>query len=185
MHFRCMFTLLKRFCVGRIRLSPWCFYYCIWHAHAFSCICTLHSLYSSILIMIGAFLHVFLSLSFFRLVALWHLNENLLHPETLFVSWHLLLLILLLLMFGSMMIKPDKTFWRTFLDKAFIRNAKSFCQTSPTLTYPLSFTIRVGSHCVTSQPLAHLYLYRSSTPTCMDLIIHYPSLSLTFKVRAL
>ena len=29
---------------------------------------------------------------------------------------------------------------RTFLDKVFIRNAKSFWRTSPTLTFPLSFT---------------------------------------------
>ena len=91
-----------------------------------------------------------LSLSFFRLVALWHLNENLLCPGTLFVSGHPLLLILLPLIFGSVMIKPDRAFQRTFLDEAFIWNAKSFCQTPLTLTYPLSFTVGVGSHCVMS-----------------------------------
>ena len=128
---------------------------------------------------------VFLSLplSFFRLVALWHLNENLLRPGILFDLGHLLLLILLPHMFDSMMIKPDRTFGRTFLDEAFIRNTKSFCQTSPTLTYPLSFTIVVGSHCVMSWSLVHPCLYRSSTPTCMDLIIQYLSLSLAFEVR--
>ena len=36
---------------------------------------------------------------------------------------------------------------RTSLDEAFIRNAKSFCQTLPTLTFPLSFTVGDGSHC--------------------------------------
>ena len=67
------------------------------------------------------------SLSLSRLIALWHLNENLLCLKTLFISKHPLLRILLPLMFDSMMIKPDKTFRRTFLDEAFIRNAKSFC----------------------------------------------------------
>ena len=91
------------------------------------------------------------------LVASWHLNVNLLHPETLFVPRHPLLLILLPLLFSSMMIKPDRTFQKTFLNEAFIRNAKSFCRTSPTLTYPLSFTVGVGSYCVTSQSLVHLF----------------------------
>ena len=122
-----------------------------------------------------------LFLSFFLLVALWHLNENLLRPGTLFV---LVLLILLPLMFGSMMIKPNKTFRRTFLDEAFIQNAKSFSRTSPTLTYLLSFTVGVGSHYVTSWSFVHLSLYRSSTLTYMDLIIQYLSLSLAFEVCA-
>ena len=157
-----------------------------------------------------------LSLSFFRLVVLLHLNKNLLRSKTLFVPGHLLLLILLPFMFGfviikadwtfrrtfldeafillllillplmfdSMMIKADRTFWRTFLDEAFIRNAKSFYQTSPTLTYSLSFTVGVGSHCVMSRSLVHPCLYRSSTPTFMNLIIHDLSLSLAFEVRA-
>ena len=119
------------------------------------------------------------------LVASWHLNVNLLHPETLFVPRHPLLLILLPLLFSSMMIKPDRTFQKTFLNEAFIQNAKSFCRTSPTLTYPLSFTVGVGSHYVTSWSLIHLCLYRSSTLTYMDLIIQYLSLSLAFKVQAL
>ena len=51
------------------------------------------------------------------------------------------------------MIKPVRTFWRTFLDEAFIRNVKSFYQIFLILTLPLSSTIGVGSHCVTSQSL--------------------------------
>ena len=81
--------------------------------------------------------------------------------------------------------KAHKDFLENFLDEAFIRNAKSFCQTSPTLTYPLSFTIGIGSHCVTSRSLVHPCLFRSSTPTCMDLIIQYLSLLLAFEVRTL
>ena len=105
--------------------------------------------------------------------------------ETLFVPGHPLLLILFPHMFGSVMIKPDRTFRRNFLVKAFIRNAKSFCWTSPTLTYPLSFTVRVRNHCVKSRSLIHPCLFKSSTPTCMDLITQYLSLLLAFEVRAL
>ena len=75
---------------------------------------------------------LFLSLFFFQLVTLWHLNGNPLRPRTLFISGHLLLLpplILLHLTSSSMMIKPIRTFQRTFHDAAFIRNAKSFYQT--------------------------------------------------------
>ena len=120
----------------------------------------------------------------FTLVESWHLNVGLLRPRTIFVLGHPLLLILLPHMFSSMIIKPDRTFWRIFLDKAFIRNVKSFFWTSLTLTYPLLFTIGVGSHCVTSWSLIHPCLSRSSTPTCMYLIIQYLSLLLTFEVRA-
>ena len=86
----------------------------------------------------------------FTLVASWHLNVNLLHLGTLFIPEHPLLLTLLPHMFDFMMIKPDRTFQRTSLNETFIRNAKSFCRTSLTLTYLLSFTVGVGSHCVTS-----------------------------------
>ena len=74
---------------------------------------------------------------------------------------------------------------RNFLDEAFIRNTKSFCRTSPTLTYPLSFTVGVGSHYVTSRSLVYSCFSRSSTPTCMNLIIQYLFLLLAFEVRAL
>ena len=93
------------------------------------------------------------------LVALWHLNRNPLHPETLFVLGHLLLLLLLILLhltFGSVMIKPIRTFQRTFHNTAFIRNAKSFYRTFPILTFPLSSTLGVGSHCVASRSLVPL-----------------------------
>ena len=64
-----------------------------------------------------------------------------------------------------------KDFWRTFLDETFIQNAKSFCQTLSTSTFPLSFTVGDGSHCVTSQLPVLLCLSRSFTPTCTRLII--------------
>ena len=116
---------------------------------------------------------------------LWHLNVNLLRPETLFVLGHPLLLILHLFLSGSVMRRPNRTSLRTSLDEVFIRNAKSFCRTSSTLTYPLSFTIGVGSHCVTFRSFVHPCLYRSFTPTYMDLIFQYLFLLLSFEVRTL
>ena len=95
----------------------------------------------------------FLSL-FLSLVALWHLNGNLLHLRTLFVQGLLLLLpplIILHLTSCSMMIKPVRTFQITSHDVSFFRNAKSFYRTSPILTFPLSSTIGVRSHCVASR----------------------------------
>ena len=44
-----------------------------------------------------------------------------------------------------------KDFSENFLDEVFIRNAEPFWWTSLTLTYLMSFTVRVGSHCVTSR----------------------------------
>ena len=58
--------------------------------------------------------------------------------------------LILLLISGSVMRMPERTSRRTFLDEVFIWNAKSFWWTLPTLTFPMSFTVRVGSHCVTS-----------------------------------
>ena len=58
-----------------------------------------------------------------------------------------------------------------FLDTAFIQNAKSFWQTSPTLTYSMSFIVGVGSHCVTSRSHVLSCLSRSFTPTCTRLIV--------------
>ena len=123
---------------------------CIFHAYVPSFIFIL------ILICVGTFLHVSFSLFFFQLVALWHLNENLLRPRTLFVLGHLLLLTPFLLTFGSMVIKPERTFRRTSHDEAFIQNAKSFNKIFPILTFPLSSTVGVRSYCVASQSLVPL-----------------------------
>ena len=152
---------------------------CIFHAYVPSFIFIL------ILICVGAFLGVSFSLSFFQLVALWHLNENPLHPITLFVMGHLLLLTPLLLTYSFVMIKPERTFWRTSNDEAFIWNAKSFYRIFPILTVPLSSTIRVGSHCVVSWSLIPPWSYRSFTLTCTDSILQYLILSLAFEVHTL
>ena len=87
-------------------------------------------------------------------------------------------------LFGSVMMMPLRHSQRTFLDVAFIRNAKSFCWTLPTLTFPLSFTMGDGSHYVMSQSHVLSCLSRSFTPTCTGLIIQYLSFSLVFEVRA-
>ena len=124
------------------------------HFHAY----VLYILY--IFIYLNCF-GTFLSVSFFPphslvyVSGLWHQNVSLFRPRTLFILGYPLRMILLLLLFGSMMRIPERTSQRSSLDKAFIRNAKSFFRTSPTLTYPLSFTVGVGCHCVMSLSPVH------------------------------
>ena len=124
-----------------------------------------------------------LSLSLVYVSVSWHQNVSLLCPGTFFIPGHRLLLILPLLLFNSVIRMPERTSQRTFLDKVFIGNAESFCWTSPILTYQLSFTIGVGSHCVTSQSHVHPCWSKSFSLTCMDLILQYLSFILTFEVR--
>ena len=106
----------------------------------------------------GTFLIVFslsLPLSVYISLLLWHPNVNLLRPGTLFISRHPLLLTLLLSLSNSVMRRPNWTSLRTFLGEAFILNAKSSCQTSPTPTYPLSSIVGDGGHYVTPRSLVH------------------------------
>ena len=140
------------------------------HVHAFSCIRTFKFfffffkfyytyiyIYIYIFCLVGAFLIVSLSpsLSFLGYFALWHPNASPLHPKTLCVLVHFLPLTLHLLLYDFVMIKPKRTFQRTFVDGAFIWNATSFCWTFLTLTYPLSFIVGVRSHFMTSRSLVH------------------------------
>ena len=116
------------------------------------------NLFFDILNCFGTFLIVFsLSLPLFVSISLllWHPNVNLLCPGTLFILRHPLLLTLLLSLSNSVMRRPNWTSLRTFLDEAFILNAKLTCRTSPTPTYPLSSTIEDGGHCVTPRSLVH------------------------------
>ena len=99
---------------------------CMSHVHAFSSIRTLISLYSYILMCLVLFyVSLFLPLSFFQLVASWYLNENPLHSSTFVILGHLFLLTLHLLMYSFVMIKLERNFRRTFVEEAFIWNAKS------------------------------------------------------------
>ena len=129
-----------------------------------------------------------LSLSLFlspRIVCTWYLSANLLCIGTLFILRHLLLLILHPLMSGSMMIKPVRTFRRTFLNVAFIRNARLSFRIFPILTYPLSLTVGVGSPFVISWSIVPLWSYRSFTPICIVLITLNLDFSLLFEVYVL
>ena len=117
---------------------------CIFHAYVPSFPYIL-ILYCLVLFCLSLSLSLFLSL-----VALWHLNENPLRPRTLFILRQPLLLTPLLLTYNSVMIKPVRTFQRTFLNEAFIRNAKSFYRIFPILTFLLSYTVKVGSHFMAS-----------------------------------
>ena len=178
------------FCASRIGLG-WAYDAFYMACHMFmhsSCIRTLISIYLLYLNCFGTFLIVSLSLPLSSVcdsLCLWHPNASLLHPETLFIPGHPLRLILLLHLFGSVMRMLGRPSRRTFLDEAFILNTKSSWRTSPILTYPLSFIVGVGSHCVTSRSHVHPCWFRSFTPTCMDLIFQYLILSLAFEVRTL
>ena len=86
-------------------------------------------------------------------------------------------------LFDFVMMMPTRHSRRTFLDEVFIRNTKSYWQTSPTLTFPLSFTVGNGSHCVTSRSLVLSCSFRSFTSTCMGLIVQYLSSLLAFEVH--
>ena len=139
-----------------------------------------------VLFLLSHSLYFFLSFPL-TLVALWHLSVSLLRPETLFILGHLLLLLHLTpLPFtsNSVLRRPNRTSLRTSHNVAFIRNAKSFCRTSLTLTYLLSPIAKVGSHYVMPWSRALLWSYRSSTPICTDLITLYPSFLPTFGVYA-
>ena len=72
------------------------------------------------------------SLSICVSLCLWLLNASLLRPRTLFVLGHLLPLILLHHIFSFMMRMPERLSRRTFLNEAFILNAKSSWRTSLT-----------------------------------------------------
>ena len=182
--------MLNWLCAGRIKLG-WandtitiaC--HMLMHFHAY----VLYILY--ILIYLNYF-GTFLSVSppppphsLVYISASWHQNISLFLLRTLFVLGHPpFLLILLPHTSGFCMKRPKRTSLITSLDETFIRNAKSFCQTSMTLTFPLSSIVGNGSHYVTSWSPVHPCWSKSFTPTCMDLIIQYLFLLLAFEVRA-
>ena len=149
----------------------------------FSCISTF--IFFCFHIVVDWYFSTCLSLSFFRIVYVWHPSIKLLCPRTLFVLGHHLLLILPLFMLGSVMIKPVKTFRRTFLGMAFIQNARSTFRIFLIMTYPLSFTVGVRSPFMTSRSAVPPWSYRSFTPICMDLITLYLAFSLLFEVYVL
>ena len=126
-----------------------------------------------------------LSLSFFWIVCAWHLSANVLRLGTLFVLGHLLLLILHPVMLGFVMIKLVKTFQRTFLNVAFIQNAKLSFRISPILIYPLSLTVRVRNPFMIYWSIVPLWSYKSFTPICTDLIIPYLFFLLLFEIYVL
>ena len=120
---------------------------------------------------------VSLSLSLSLIVCTWHPRVSLLRPKTLFVLGHLLFLILLLFMFDFVMKRPVRTPWRTFLDVAFIRNAR--------WSFWISLTVGVRHLFVRSQWVVPPWSYRSFTSICTDLILPYLVFSLLFEVYVL
>ena len=158
MHYRCVFIILKAcVLVGLDWAEPMMFL--LLHV---TCWCIFHVYVPSILSIL-----ILLSLS---------LSLSL--PLLLSLS------ILLLLTFGSVMRKPIRTSRRTFHNAAFIWNVKSSSQIFLILTFPLSSTIEVESHCMAFQSLVLPWSYRSFTSICTNSTILYLILSLAFDVHA-
>ena len=132
-----------------------------------------------VLVLFRLYLCLSLSLSFYVCLLLWHPMRSKAYsssdPTPSSVQFY------------------DENAWKDFLEnfcrrgipKAFIWNATSFCQTFLTLTYPLSFTVRVGSHFVTSGLLVSPWSYKSFTPICTKSIHQYHISSFMFEVRTL
>ena len=183
MHFRCVFYMLK--CCVLVGLD-WAELIMFLLLHV-TCSCIFHAyvlFFSSFDIDSVWYFStsLSLSLSLFQMVCAWHPSAKLLRPRTLFILGHLLPLTLPPFTFNSMMIKPVRTFQKTFLDMAFIWNARSFFWTSPILIYPLSFTVGVRSSFVTSRSVVLSWSYWSFTPICVDLILPYLAFSFLFEV---
>ena len=117
------------------------------------------------------------SLSLSRIDCAWHLSTNLLRLETLSIPSLFLLILHPLFTFGSVMGRPSKTSLRTFKDMTFIQNAMSFCQTFPTLFYPMSFTLEDGNLFVRYPWGVPSCSYKSFTPIYTISIPLYLSLS--------
>ena len=147
-----------------------------------TCSCTFHAyvlLFFSFYGLRLCFCSVFsLSLSLSNRTSLWHPNrENAFELETLFkVPGHPLHLFLLFyLTSDSVMRRPRQTALRP--------NAKSFCQISTTLRYPMSFELEDGNLYVRNPCVVLSCLYRSSTPTYTALIPLCLSLLRNFEVH--
>ena len=126
MYYKCVF-ICWNLCVVRIGLG-WIHDAIFFARHMLmhiSCICTFSFLYFGTFCD-GVFLFLSLSLSLSLTVCAWHLSANPLHPGTLFVLGHHLL-ILLLFMSSFMLRRPVRTSWRPSPNVAFIRNATWFC----------------------------------------------------------
>ena len=153
-------------CVGRFGLGFT--YDAIWFLHV-TCSYIFHAyvpfLFLLSIMCCNVFWFFFPSLSLSRIDCAWHANStNLLRLRTLFVVLGFLLLIFPLFTFGSVMKKPERTFHKTSNDAAFIRNAKSFCRTFPTLLSLPSFGLGVGLLSMWVLWDVLLWLYRSFTP---------------------
>ena len=155
----CILDACNCLCVGKIGLG-WAHDAISFAYHMFMhspCICTLFSIYLLYLNCFGTFLIVSLSLPLFLFTLVMSMapKRKSTSSQNPLRSGACLLLILLILIFGSVMRMPERTSRRTFFDEVFIWNVESFWRTSLTLTFPLSFTIGDGSHCVTSWSLVY------------------------------
>ena len=117
-----------------------------------------------------------------RIDCTWHPSTNPLSLGTLFVSGHLLL-ILIVFTFDSVMRRPKKTSWRTSPNVVFIRSTAWFYRTFPILLHLLSFIVGDGNLYVRYSWVVPPWSFRSSAPTCMVSIPLYLSLLCAFEVH--
>ena len=110
---------VENLCAGRIGLG-WAHDEFFFTRHMLMhCSCIHTFSFSYLLCWLCFSLSLSLSLSLSRILYTWHPSAKLLHPETLFISEHHLL-ILLLFLSGSMMRRPIRTSRRTSPNMAFI-----------------------------------------------------------------
>ena len=155
-----------------------------------TCLCIVHAYvpfhfhiwYSILMVLFCLSPSLSHSLSLSRIVCVWHLGAKLLCPETLYVLWHHLL-ILLLFLSGFVMRRPVRNSWRTSPNVAFIWNATRFYRTFPILLYPLSFRSGVRNLHVRYPWVVPPWSYRSFTLICTVLILLCLDLLLRFKVH--
>ena len=141
--------------------------FCMSHVHAFF----MHTLY---LFFSGSWC-VLLSLSLSRIDSTMSSKACKSTPaqNPLHGSGHPHLILLFPFIFGSVMRRPRWTSLRTSKTVVFIRNARSFCRTSPTLLYPKSFGLGDRSPSVGNPRDVWSCSFKSFTPTCTTSIPLY------------
>ena len=147
--------------------------FCMSHVHAF--LMHTYSLFNILVIfeLFGTFLIVFLSLPLFLFTLVVSMTPK--HKST--PAWNLL-------HSGasssfdfaslSLQFRDDdahKAFSENFSRRDVHSEHQVIWRTSPTLTFPLSFTVGNGSHCVMSRSLVLSCSFKSFTPTCTRLIV--------------
>ena len=112
-----------------------------------SCISHAYVLYFSIYLLYLNYFGAFLIVTFFPFSILFTLVVSMAPKRKSTLARNPFHFDVLFSLFSFVMMMPTRHSRRNFLDTEFILNAKSFWQTLPTPTFPLSFTIGDGVTC--------------------------------------